>query len=486
MKIDTQLSNIIYEFFLMRFHFGYYNYGDTLPPIDMICKEFSIAPETVKNALRSLRSEGYIDMHNGRLTKVVYRQTGKQRQETVRSYFSAHYAALLDLYESAGQVFIPLLYQSLRRMAPDGLSRLEPYAERGKFGDVLAFFCDILQTLNNPLAMNLFWETSFFTGLFFLSEDTDQDFHDSSASRKGMKEILSCCRNQDWRSLDEVLATFKKTFFQRTSQYIGRFKTCGVEPVPFTWRIYYGRPQVCYQLATRILHSIYIGDYSHGAYLPSYEKMAKEYAVSVSTVRRTIHVLNQLGATVSVNGIGTRIFSTPGTGNVPVFDSPSIRRNFALFYQAYEIIAYSCEYAFRPALLALSAEETADLVRQLEDNLQRCRYEFTFWHLLICIARHNPSPAIREVYSRIYSLFIWGYPLKFKLADLSDYDRMNQKFTESILAALTAGNPESCIAVFNSQIAQLFPVLERFLAKHGISQEELRIPPSARLIPGDA
>ena len=484
MKNDTQLSNIIYEFFLMRFHFAYYGYGDTLPPIDTMCKEFSVAPETVKNALRTLRSEGYIDMHNGRLTKVVYRQTEIQRQEAVRTYFAARHAASIDLYESAGQILVPLLTQCLHRMAPEDLSRLEPYAERGKFGDVLAFFCSILQALNNPLAMNLFWETSFFVGLFFLDEDTDPDFHDSSASRIGMAEIISCCRGQDWLRLDDVLAEFKKTFFQRAAQYISQYKTDSVKQIPFTWRIYYGRPQVCYQLATRILHSIYIGDYSHVPYLPSYEKMAKEYAVSVSTIRRTVHVLNQLGVTVSVNGIGTRIFSTPGTGNTPVFESPAIRRNIALYYQAYEIIAYSCEYAFRPTLLALTSDQTESLIWQLKDNLQRCRCEFTYWHLLICISRHNPFPAIREIYSRIYSLFIWGYPLKFKLADTSEYDRENRKFTESILAELTAGNLDNCIAVFNCQIARLFPVLERFLAKYGVSQEELRIPPSARM-PGD-
>lgn len=483
MKNDTQFSNLIYEFFLMRFQFDYYSYGDLLPPIDAICEEFCVAPETVKNAFRTLRSEGYIDMHRGRPTKVVHRQTPERRQEAIGRFFSARYAASIDLYQSVEQIFIPLLLRCLRHISPDDIPTLEQYAERGKFDDVLYFFCHILQKMDNPLSMNLFWETSFFIGLLFLGPDADQEFHDSSTSRKGMAEIISCCREQDWQRLDDVLMAFQKTFFRRAARYIGQYQVSGSEQIPFTWRIYYGRPQICYQLATRMMHRIYMGDYYDKSYLPSYENMAKEYAVSVSTMRRTIHVLNQLGVTTSINGVGTRIFSRPGTGNSPVFDSPALRRNYAYFYQAYEIVAYSCEYAFRPALLALSAFEIKDLIGQIEENLHRCHCEFTFWHLLICIAEHNPSQSIREIYSVIYSLFIWGYPLKSKLVDTSDFDRANQIFTESILAELNDRNFENCIAVFNRQIEHLFPVLEDFLVEQGLRQEELRISPSARLLP---
>ena len=50
-------------------HFQYYQYGDTLPSIDTLCREFSVSAQTVTTALQRLREEGYIDMHNGETDK---------------------------------------------------------------------------------------------------------------------------------------------------------------------------------------------------------------------------------------------------------------------------------------------------------------------------------------------------------------------------------------------------------------------------------
>ena len=68
MQNKQHFSNLIYEYFFLRIRFQYYECGDTLPSIDTLCDEFSVSSQTVKSALRRLRSEGYISMHNGRPT----------------------------------------------------------------------------------------------------------------------------------------------------------------------------------------------------------------------------------------------------------------------------------------------------------------------------------------------------------------------------------------------------------------------------------
>lgn len=71
MQNEQDFSNLIYEYFFLRIRFGYYRCGDSLPPIDTLCREFNVAPLTVTAALRRLRSEGFISMHNGRPTMVL-------------------------------------------------------------------------------------------------------------------------------------------------------------------------------------------------------------------------------------------------------------------------------------------------------------------------------------------------------------------------------------------------------------------------------
>ncbi|MFR3763191.1 MAG: GntR family transcriptional regulator [[Clostridium] symbiosum] len=136
--------------------------------------------------------------------------------------------------------------------------------------------------------------------------------------------------NRDWDRLRSTLFAFQKNTTERAISYITQNITPAAGQIPFIWRIYYGRPQICYSLSLRLLHEIYLGKYRETPYLPSYEKMAREYQVSVSTMRRTIDVLSRFRAVESVNGIGTRV--CPASIETPDFSTPAVRRNLALFF----------------------------------------------------------------------------------------------------------------------------------------------------------
>ena len=65
------------------------------------------------------------------------------------------------------------------------------------------------------------------------------------------------------------------------------------EQVPFEWRVYRERPQLCYSLSSQLIWRILVGQQlSPGDRLPSYGAMAEKYGVSFSTIRRLslIHI----------------------------------------------------------------------------------------------------------------------------------------------------------------------------------------------------
>ena len=68
MEYEHQLSNLIYDYLLNRFRFGYYQYGDSLPTVDVFCRLFNVSAHPIWTALRRLRADGYIDMKNGRIS----------------------------------------------------------------------------------------------------------------------------------------------------------------------------------------------------------------------------------------------------------------------------------------------------------------------------------------------------------------------------------------------------------------------------------
>ncbi|GAA6408245.1 hypothetical protein K040078D81_23620 [Blautia hominis] len=114
MRSEQQFSNLIYEYFLKRIQFRYYKCGDLLPSIDTLCREFSVSALTVKIGLQRLRAEGYIDMHNGRSTKVIFKQTQAEAYQCANQYFSRRIESFKDLYQTTEMIIMPLLLDPMR------------------------------------------------------------------------------------------------------------------------------------------------------------------------------------------------------------------------------------------------------------------------------------------------------------------------------------------------------------------------------------
>ncbi len=133
--------------------------------------------------------------------------------------------------------------------------------------------------------------------------------------------------------------------------------------------------------------------------------------MSVSTMRRTIRVITEMGAVEPVNGVGIRILSVGETERMPDFASPAVRSNVALFFQAFELVIYTSERVVPVVLKGSEPEELDSLIRQLEENRHTGRCEFSLWHLLIYIAQYSPLRGVREIYEK-YMDFFCGAILK--------------------------------------------------------------------------
>lgn len=484
MEQEQQISNLIYEFFYMRIHFEYYKCGDTLPSIDTLCRQFCVSPQTVKAALRQLRAEGYISMRNGRATRIIYRQTRQELIRFVLGFFSERRTAFPDLCRTAELISVPLFSEAFRRMEENDFLHLSRYIERAQSDDLLYFYSYVLQKLENPLAMNLFWEISMFMGLMFIGEKGGDGFYNKKLLREGIEEIISYKNTQDLKSLHGAILKHQKESMEEALRYVAQYVPLSgkQKQTPFVWHIYRERPQLCYSLATRILFGIYLGEYRETEYLPSYEKMAEKYNVSLSTIRRTVRILNQSGAAESVNGVGTRVFSIGQRCNMPDFTIPAVRRNLAFFVQSYEIIIYSCERAAVATLLALTEKERGRLKEQLKKNVDEKRCGMTPWHLLLCISQSNPLNGIREIYSKIFGLFLWGYPLKGSQKETAKLDSELRIFTEKMLQYLEQGDFVRCGRCMKETSTYQFHASEQYLLSIGFEPDELRLSPSIRLV----
>ena len=481
---DQHFSNLIYEYFLLRIQFQYYENGDILPSIDILCQEFNVAPLTVAAALRRLRKEGYISMRNGQLTKVIYQQDNQNRNALPISYYSRRRDAFQDLYFSSELLLIPMEIEGMRRMTDEDLADIIEFADRADADDLLHFFSCALQKTENPLVLNLFWEITLFQGFPFTKRSSIQICYSSDMVREQLHRLVRLVKNKEWDVLEDTLISYQRNNVNIVTDTISRFvqSVPEEEKISFSWRLYRERPQICYDLASLLLHEIYMGEYRHQQYLPSYEKMAEKYHVSVSTMRRTIHVVNQIGAVQTINGKGTRTFSLGEQCAAPNFESPAVRRNLAFYLQSFEMLVYSCEGVTKHLLSSSSPEENNELIHDLEHNLETNLCEISIWHYLIHVGRYSRLDGVKEIYRRIYSLFLWGYPLKASHGWSDLLDPACIEFTERMIQYLKANDADGCAGTVKELLMMFFPLAQNYLLSHGFTQEELRLTPSIRLL----
>ena len=484
MRDKTRFSSIIYEYFVLRMKFRYYHYNDTLPTIESLCREFGVSAQAVTAALHQLQREGYITMQNGQPTKVVYRQTKGEFDEFVDCYYARRMEAFLDLYQSAEQIFVPMLVEGLSQLDEREISYMLSLARQADFDDRVHFFSYVLKKLDNPLALNLFWEITLFQGFPFTRLEWGYTRPHPDYVQERLQAIVLKVQDREWDDVRKLLMEYQHKDVEVVAECMERHLEGyqRQEQIPFVWRIYHERPQICYSMATQILYEIYLGEYKDLEYLPSYEKMAEKYGVSISTMRRTIKMLNQIGATESVNGVGTRVFTVGRRCHVPDFTSPAVRRNLAHFVQSFELIIYSCQQALYHTLQSLTLQEKDRLVAKLRENLRTDKSELTLWHLLICITGGNPLKGVRQIYAKVFGLFLWGYPLKASQDKATDTGQLSIQFTETVIEHLAAGQFSQCAAAMRNLVSVQFIAAEKYLLGCGIKREELRLTPAIRLL----
>ncbi len=484
MQNEQNFSNLIYEYFVMRFHFQYYSYGDFLPTIDTLCRQFSVSSQTVKSALKRMSLEGYISTRNGRNARVIFQQSKKEFADYSLRFFSERPSAFTDFYESCTLIFTPLIIEGLCRIDKKEADFLFHLADYPDSDSLLHFYCFILQKTDNQLAMNLFWESSLFLGFPYFKENLTSAVYNVSLIKRELKDLISHGMDRNKAMIRTTLLEFQKEIMTTVKSQVNEhvYPVPKKEQVHFNWRIYRDRPQICYTLATHILHHIYIGEYRGLQFLPSYEAMARQFHVSVSTVRRTISILNRIGVVSSINGIGTQIHMPDDCDGEPDFSVQAFRRNLPFYMQAFEIVLYTCQDVICNTFSAVKPDIKEEFTASLEESLEQGHCHFSVLSFFNFIANYNPLQGIREIYAKIYSLFLWGAPLRQCCRDTSDLDLALSSLTESAFRALKDNDIKKCGLVFSEFTAREYPLAKKLLNSRGIQDDELRLSPSIKLL----
>lgn len=409
----SSMTEIIYDYFTSRIRFGYFMHGDPLPSIIQIRRQFGVSALTVRAVLLQMKKNGFIETSERKPATVTYRPDEQAEQEYIR-YFLSHMEGMDDICRSSDIIFSPIIQQYFQKHDKASIKRMRSKLKNTDLHTarpITMFYAEAMQSLNNSLLINLHWEMVRYMSTPYLN--TPLNFEEVySQAADYIEQILDLLETGQFKQAAKEAEVFNGNitcrFFNEVRSSFPRDKT--TVQIPFQWYIYREHPQLCYTLAAEIMSKIDKRIYRQGEYLPSCRALSLEYEVSLITVRRTIRLLNDLRVTETLNGIGTRVISGQNK-DFPDFTHPQIRKSMILFLQALQISSFSCRNVAVHTLSSLDGNAFLSLEQDLQAYIDRKTTFLTGELCLHFIGENSPSPFIREVYSQLYRLMLWGHSL---------------------------------------------------------------------------
>ena len=436
MKANS-MTEIIYDYFTSRIRFGYFKYGEQLPSIQNIRKQFEVNPRTVQAAFLQMKNNGYIETSERKPATVIF-QPDEQSELDYIQYFLSHREGIHDICLSSDIILDPVIFQYFQRQDKTSLTRIRNRLEKADFctfKPVIMFYAEAMRPLKNSLITNLHWEMVRYLRPPYLKRPLNLENENAQASEH-IKRVLDFVEAGQFDRAAEEAGVFSKKVVKGFLEDLppSIIKKEQMEQVPFQWHIYWEHPQLCYTLAAEIMSKIDRQIYKEGDFLPTCKALSLEYEVSFITARRTISLLNDMRVTETLNGIGPRVISGKSKTS-PDFSKLQIRKCLILFLQALQICSLSCENVAVHTLSSLGSKDFQVFEQEIQTFIEEGSTYLTGEACLRFIGENSPSPFIREVYGQLYRLMLWGHSLHivFKHSEVASFnDDMTKKLCKAL------------------------------------------------------
>ena len=456
---QESMTEIIFDYFASQIQFGYYRKGNTLPSISYICRQFQVSALTVRAALARLREKGYIETRERMPATVVYQLSAQAGRQYANSYL-ARKDGIDDICRFSGIIFNPIVRFYFRKLDPVAIRKILRQLKKTNgypAKQVTRFYAETMQAMENPLALNLYWEVVRYLRLPCLQPPAGSEQAASRTAGQLERVLTLILEGRPGVAADEIQefnGGITKLFLQ--NRLTGLPGGPPSEQLPFRWQIYREHPQLCYTLAARIMSRISRQVYHPGQLLPSCQVMAQDFGVSLLTMRRTLDLLSDMRSTETINGVGTRI-APRNNPELPNFAHPQIRKSLLLSLRAMRLCSLTCRDV---AMLTFSSMRTCDfhpLIRQLQGHKQEQASYLAAETCLRFIGENNPSAFIREVYDQLYHLLLWGHALR-AFIQKSDIRGIYDADAAGLLEKIAKGDTDG----FASLLSELLFTMEAY------------------------
>ena len=298
---------------------GQREYGSTLPSARQLSEIYQVGIWTIKTALKLLSDEGLIHTEERKKAVVIYKMPLDKKNNSAIHVILKNKLSILDVYETM-ELLMPDIFAFCSLFSYtyelDSYETALKWAKRpkklfGRWKASSALLHDFLRASGNLLFSSIYSALELNAEITFLME-YQQLFTEYTpyTDIPNIKWLLDILQSTDSIMLRKNFAAFyhsvtlsiKKSFEKLSSQ----FPNIADESLKyFSWNAQGGQCPYYMQIAGDIVEKTGLGIYQYNTYLPSEASLARQYNVSVHTIRKALAYLNTIGHARTLNGKGT-------------------------------------------------------------------------------------------------------------------------------------------------------------------------------------
>lgn len=417
MSHSNSQEQTIYRNLAGQIQLGFYENGERFPSAQEIASRFQVSYCPAQRALKALERDGLIKLNRGKTTEVL----SKPYEDYLKSPIFAQRAhAILDLIQALKLISSSVSFQGIYNTDFDSCHRQAAKEKGMPVKYLYQLFDDSLLALGNQTILSLYYDIGSFVESGFkdifekLYKKNELDAFWDYMTEAYLQSISDCSRQQFSRA-KERLCLMENLFYERLETYfhmqIPDRDTADRED--FIWEPHKGRIKYCDVIAIDLLRKIDQGLYPVKKLLPNNAVLADIYHVSEITIRRTIKLLNQLGAAKTQNGVGTYVIHTSDPLILQKAKDLMIDDHFKTFLEALQFLAITCEEIIQFTFSYISSESFDKILNAANIQNQHLAVVSTISACLQAIIHHCPIAAIQEIYGKLTLLLLNGSILLF-------------------------------------------------------------------------
>ncbi|MBU3876055.1 GntR family transcriptional regulator [Faecalicatena sp. AGMB00832] len=441
MEFKSDLSQIIYDYYVTRILFGYYKFGDTLPTISKISEYFQLSVPTVRTALAQLEKDRYICNMAPKAAKVVYKASQDALLQNISEYLQARKDGIQDIKQMNHWLLRPLLEAGIRQWDDVAWETCWMEIKSNNFDELsfaIRLYVAALSSLENDLILNFFWEVNRYTRVPYLHSEREilKEINRNEIMEEMIQKIDLLPKDEIAAYLSDELGLayqHANTYLVLTTQTEKQEASKEVVQIPFAWKFYHKRSQIRYSLGAHIIQEILSGHYPVGSYLPSLPQMAKYYQVSLITIRRTLVFLADFGVVKSYQGKGTQVCLGQGEMNL---SHENVHTALKYFLESLQFLALTIRSVSRFTFEEMRDETFDELYQMLKQIHEAERDHKLIDVFLTFIIEHCTSASIGHCYHKLGKCLAVGFPFSLQQWTAEDYQRMYTVMVSRVMKSI--------------------------------------------------